>query len=609
MRQKTPRRRPTGASLVYSGTEGRQTRVDAKKVNTEKNAGRRLLVSAVVLLCICSGTARGDVIGGYSDVLKRDWYVYESRYFRVISDQPADDVGRQIHDLELFRTYVLATLDQQSNQLRLSARTNPEQRRIMDAMPVAEHDRVDVYLFSRRAHMVRLFNDRDVYAFMQPGLRKSLMVMAPDHQSPTPNAAAFHEYVHFLLRTLGGSHFPLWYEEGLAEFFASTTITRDALVIGDVPPLRLQNLHARRRFPLLDVFQAGAPGLLPGSDSGNTAAGQARNTRQLEREQARLRRLHRSPIFYAQSWSMIHMMLLGHYAGFDRRDHLLADYVLDIQNGEQPRTALAHHFEGKYRGLETDLRRYLSRQSKIPRLSIPLGQFDYDPRYTRKPLSTEELTYRLGLLAAPLSSGRAREVFRWALDTFPDSPRVLEGMGVAERFAGRYDKAVEFVSAALERAPDDAYANFEFAETVSIACQRMSVRLASDGPIDCESLLPRARASYARALKLVPDNPEFQANFGVALLQAGNLPEATELLRQAFRTSPWSPGLSFALGECLRRQGEFEGAKPLLNRAAVWFFKNPSLQVRAQYALQLAEQGVTDIPGGRAGQVQFKTLN
>ena len=576
-----------------------------------------------------SGVAYGQPFGGYADVLKRDWYVYESRYFRVISDQPADAVGRQIHDLELFRTYVLATLDQQSNQLRLNARTNAEQRRLMDSLPVAEHDRVDVYLFNRRADMVRLFNDRGVFAFMQPGLRKSLMVMAPNHQTDTPNAAAFHEYVHFLLRTLGGSHFPLWYEEGLAEFFASTTITKDALVIGDVPRLRLQNLHARRRYPLVDVFQAGAPRLLPeietqpsttqvslvtesagGSPNRQTQRQSRRQSlRQSEREKRRLRRLPQSPIFYAQSWSMIHMMLLGHYAGFDRRDHLLADYVLDIQNGEQPRQALTHHFDGKYRGLEKDLRRYLSRESRIPRLSIPLGQFDYDPRYTRSLLSTEELTYRLGLLAAPMSSTRARELFRWAINNFPDSPRALEGMGVAQRFAGRYGKAVEFVSAAVEQAPNDAYAHFEFAETVNIACQRVSVRSDPKRPVNCDELLPRAQESYATALKLVPDNPEFQANFGVALLQAGKLVEATSLLRKAFRTSPWSPGLSFALGESLRRQGEYESAKPLLNRAAVWFFKNPSLQIRAQYALELAEREMSEVPSGRVGQVQFKTLN
>jgi len=92
-------------------------------------------------------------------------------------------------------------------------------------------------------------------------------------------------------------------------------------------------------------------------------------------------------------------------------------------------------------------------------------------------------------------------------------------------------------------------------------------------------------------------------------LQGGELSAATALLRQAFETAPWSPGLSFALGESLRRQGEFARAKPLLNRAAVWFFKNPGLRLRAQAALALAEQELKDVPGGGAADVQLKTLN
>lgn len=571
----------------------------------------RTVLRWLTLASLAAGVGAGHASprSGYGDVLKRDWYVYESTYFRIISDQPHAEVRRQIHDLELFRSYVLATLDQRSGRGRTSALEVPQIRQSRAHGPVSEHERVDVYLFSRRAHLVRLFNTRDIYAFMQPGLRKSVMVMAPDHRSDSPNAAAFHEYVHFLLRTLGGGHFPLWYEEGLAEFFAATTIDKDSLVIGDVPALRLQNLQNNLRFPLNDVFHAGAVSWETEVAESLPEALSARGVRRQRREERRRRRLPNSPMFYAQSWSMIHMLLLGHHAGFERRDHLLADYVLDIQRGEQPQQALGRHFANEYRSLETDLRRYIGRESRIPRLSIPLGQFDYNPRYRRTLLSTEELTYRLGLLASRQSALRARKMFRWALHTYPDSPKALIGMGVAQRIAGRYGEAVEYVGASLARAPEDPYAHFEYADTVSLACQEQRRSADDKLSLDCAGLLPKAQRSYARALQLAPDNPEFQANYAVTLLRAGQLDQATRLLTNAMKTSPWSPGLSFALGESFRRQGRFELAKPLLNRAAVWFVKSPSLRLRAQYALQLAEQGVRTVPQGSTGEVQFKTLN
>ena len=552
----------------------------------------------VALLCAVSLSAPGAhaLFGSnYGDVLRRDWHVYESRHFRVISDSPESEVGRRIHDLELFRTYVRATMGLDLERHRIKVRRNKALRAKLDERVVPEHERIDVYMFSRRAHLIRLMNSRDVYGFMQPGLRKSLMVIAPNTTSETPNTVAFHEYVHFLLRAVGGSHFPPWYEEGLAEFFAATRITKDALVIGEVPLLRLQNLQNRHRFSVAEVFDTGSPRL---PDLNSLEEGVAISSRPLA-----------NPAFYAQSWSLIHMLLLGHHAGLQRRDHLLADYVLDIQNGRDPQAALQRHFQGEYRALERDVRKYISRRSKIPRLSIPLNQFDYDPRYSRTRIDRTELTARLGRLAAPLSHVSARGIFRNALKEQPQAAEVLAGMGLAQRLAGRYSKALQMVQASLEAAPDDPHAIFEFADTISVICQRSRRNDPELANISCRDLVPLAMQGYATALEMMPDNPEFQANYGVALLQTGQLDEATQLLSAAFQRAPWSPGLSFALGECLRRQGEFSAARPLLNRAAVWFFKSPSLQIRARLALALAEQGSSDVPQGIGAEVQLKTLD
>ena len=581
-----------------------------------------------VLLGVWLGSMAGNAQAyfgwGVNHILEREWWVYESRHFRFISDAEPNVVSRQIHDMELFRTYVRATMGFATELQGETARRDPVLRRARDAQPVAEEDRIDVYMLSRRTYLVRLFNSPETYGFMRPGLRKSVMVIAPEQDSDLPNSVAFHEYVHFLLRAVGGSHFPPWYEEGLAEFFAATRFSRERggeaqgpgeVIVGEVPSRRLQSLYDRQRFPVDNIFRAGSPFLLEAGHGSvlGAAAKDGAESRAERRVRRRLAGIPTNPIFYAQSWSLIHMLLLGHHAGLPRRDHLLADYVLDIQQGREPEAALQHHFAGLSEDLERDLRRYIRRKSAIPRVAIPMSQFDYDPRFKRRPLELTELADRLGRLVAPVSPDVARKLYTRALAEAPDSAPVLAGMGVTQRLSGRMSKALELVERSLEQAPEDPRVNFDFADTVSLICR--SSRYVSERTADvavrssCPQLLPRAMQSYARALEFMPDNTEFKAYYGVALLQSGEAERASVLLREAFDGAPWSPGVSFALGESLRRLGRFEEAMPYLQRASVWFFKSPVLQIRAKSALELARLNISDVPDGSRSNRQFDTLN
>jgi len=565
-----------------------------------------------------AGTAHAYFGWGVNHILERDWWVYESRHFRVISDAEPNLVGQQIHDMELFRTYVLATMGFATELQGETARRDPVLRRARDAEVVPEEDRIDVYMLSRRTYLVRLFNSPETYGFMRPGLRKSVMVIAPEQDSDLPNSVAFHEYVHFLLRAVGRSHFPPWYEEGLAEFFAATKFSRKGrgeIIVGEVPSLRLQSLYDRQRFPVDNIFRAGSPFLLNAGHGGvqGASAKTGAESRLERRKRRRLAGIPTNPIFYAQSWSLIHMLLLGHHAGLPRRDHLLADYVLDIQQGREPEAALQHHFAELSTELERDLRRYIWPKSAIPRVAIPMSQFDYDPRYERRPLELAELADRLGRLVAPVSPDVARKLYARALVEAPDSALVLAGMGVTQRLSGQMSKALELVGQSLEVAPEDPRVNFDYADTVSLICRssRQGPQRAADIAVQsgCPQLLPRAMQTYARALELMPDNTEFKAYYGVALLQSGDAERASVLLREAFEGAPWSPGVSFALGESLRRLGRFEEATPYLKRASVWFFKSPLLQIRAKSALELARRNISEVPNGSRSNGQFESLN
>ena len=560
----------------------------AELVSVSKSRSRwaRWCVAIVaVAVLLGSVAAQAFLFNPFNGVLRRDWNLYESKHFRVYSDFPEAVVGQRIHDLELFRSFVHFA---------------------MGISPDTETPVVDVYLFSRRGHMFRLFNSDTMLGFMRPGLENSLMVIAPVYRTSNLNTVAFHEYVHFILRNVSGSHFPPWYEEGLAEFFAGTSIENGQVVVGAIPPVRERDLFATPSMTIPSLMNAGiAAEPLP-------LAPQSSRDPAAQRERLASAGRARNVDFYSHAWSLMHLLLLGHHAGLPRRDHLLVDYVLDIQAGANPKTAYLEHFDSNYNQLQKDLRSYLNLRSRLPKLTLPLDQFDYDPRYKRYDVTRKDMVYRFASLVAPTSSLSARWLYEYALELEPESPRALAGLGVVRRMSGNYVKALDLAEQSLKQAAATgeyrAFAHFEFADTVNVVCRRSNLVREELAHLDCSQLQQRALASYRIALQNEPDNTEFQANYGVALLRAGQTDEAETFLSAAYAKAPWSPGLSFALGECQRRRGEFERSKTLLSRASVWFFKNPALRANALVALELAQREIAVVPTIEADEKQLRAL-
>ena len=307
--------------IIWRNPRG-QCVTGSEKTRSAKGLLRRTGPAALVaVLLLSSWAAQAFIFNPFNGVLRRDWNLYESAHFRVYSDFPEAVVGRRIHDLELFRSVVHFA---------------------MGIAPETETPVVDVYLFSRRGDMFRLFNSDQMLGFMRPGLQDSLMVIAPVYRTSNLNTVAFHEYVHFILRNVSGSHFPPWYEEGLAEFFAGTAINKDGLVVGDIPPVRERALFTQPSISIASVMNAGLD------------ANSAKPVPQASRDLVSLRQRvaagggGRNDDFYAHAWSIMHLLLLGHHAGLPRRDHLLVDYVLDIQQGTHPQRAYLEHFDNKY---------------------------------------------------------------------------------------------------------------------------------------------------------------------------------------------------------------------------------------------------------------------
>lgn len=142
----------------------------------------------------------------------------------------------------------------------------------------------------------------------------------------------FHEYAHLITSNIAGS-FPVWLNEGLAEFYSTfeTVGDREAL-IGRTVPGHLNRLNETRLLTLEELLN-------------------------VKHESPLYNEGDRRSVFYAQSWALTHMLLV---AQPPRRDKLLA-YVASVANGIAPMDAWRASFGAER--IDRELQNYIRRSA------------------------------------------------------------------------------------------------------------------------------------------------------------------------------------------------------------------------------------------------------
>jgi Flp pilus assembly protein TadD len=87
-----------------------------------------------------------------------------------------------------------------------------------------------------------------------------------------------------------------------------------------------------------------------------------------------------------------------------------------------------------------------------------------------------------------------------------------------------------------------------------------------------------ARAKFARALEISPEDPELLANYGSFLAEAGRHGQAGEMLRRALSLSPGNPQVATNLVLALHAGGDAQGAADELRSACARFPRHAPLQ-------------------------------
>jgi len=301
------------------------------------------------------------------------------------------------------------------------------------------------------------------------------------------SSVVFHEFVHDFLSTWIPAA-PLWFNEGLGEFFSTLQYEDDLATAGLPVRSHLQRLAAHDRLPIESLL-AMTPdwdGYFEGSRNG---------------------------VFYAQSWALTHYFFVG---GGDRR--VLQRYLEAIDaspNPDETPPPLVISVEQ----LEWRLDSYV-RQRNFNYLRVPLSQRVDEIELVTERVSRDELLYELGNLLFHSSADNVADAaahYREALRTNPRHAGAHGILGTLFYVEGRKSEAARHFAAATEALTTDYLPWLLHGENLLERIRGRSIGFDRAEPPPPPELV-RARAMFERSIELNPDDPRAWAGLGATYL-------------------------------------------------------------------------------------------
>ena len=399
----------------------------------------------------------------------------------------------------------------------------------------------------------RLYNGKPVdiggYFLTLPEANWVAINGSPGGGSPT--AIIQHELLHSILRNNYPS-LPLWLNEGMAEVYSSFVAGDREAYIGGPVPGHVDWLRQHGTIPLSELFAVNLE-----SPDYNEGA--------------------RRGAFYAESWALVHDLLVGNP---ELRGRAPA-YFQEMAKEKPAPDAFRRAFGFDDAALEREVGSYVRKRIYIVQ-TVPLG-LEEELRIAKRNLPRAEALARLGNLLASLDPAlrpAAAEHFQAALALDPEQPQALAGMGRLEELAAHPKEARPWLAKAARKAPDDFVIQYLYGLNLLEDLPELH-----PGPRE----MRQARDAFARAVALQPDFGEAWARLAYTQAQEDPPPpEAVASFETAHKLLPARIDIAFNLLLLCARTGHRDRAQEILDRV-IALRGTPEDLRRAQSAL-LQEQ-------------------
>ena len=242
-----------------------------------------------------------SVVLGWSAVATgQEWIEVKSRHFTVLTDAGEGSGRRLAREFELIRVVFQQALGHS---------------------PVDPAEPSFIYALQEESGMAellpRFWEDQTrakPVGLFRRGTDRNYVALLLDTGGDRPYATIYHEYFHLLV-TVNFGEIPLWLNEGLASFWATTEIWAKDVLIGGADRDYVNILRREPLVPLSVLFA-------------------------VDHESPYYNDADKASIFYAQSWAFIHYLLLGNSLGPEK----LSRYLTLLRENREPESAWKQAF-------------------------------------------------------------------------------------------------------------------------------------------------------------------------------------------------------------------------------------------------------------------------
>lgn len=459
---------------------------------------------------------------------KDNWISVRSRNFQLIGNAGEKDIRQVANRLEQFR--------------EVFTRLFPKAK-FTSPVPTT------VVVFKNDKSYSPFRSSPNIAGYFQPGPDVNYITLTTEVRGEQdPFTVIFHEYTHLLVNsTLGNA--PTWFNEGLAEYYSSFSISDERKVmLGKPISSHVYLLRESKMLALPTLFQ-------------------------VDHNSPHYNEREKQSIFYAQSWALTHYLIHkpGGSAAIDKFMTLMnSNTALD--------DAFQQSFQTTFEKMEKDVRAYIKHDS----YPVTAGRFeqkiDFDTQLQVEPLTEADAQAYLGDLLLHSNRADSEQYLKKALALEANHPMANASLAMLRVREGKIDEARINLERAVTANSQNYLIHYYYAYALSQEGMSAAQVVSGYSPEN----LTKMREELRRAIDLRPDYPESYGLMAFINLVAGSeLPETITMVKKILASSPGRNDLALTLAQLYLRTEDFKSAREMLERLS----QNPRMREQAKSML------------------------